>query len=60
MMAPKKAAPEEKAPEAKAEKAAAKLVSMKRDAELYPEGPHEADVHPDEVEDYAAGGWERA
>jgi hypothetical protein len=36
----------------------AKLVKMVR-PESYP-APHTADVHPDMVEDYAAGGWERA
>lgn len=34
-------------------------VHMKRDAELYPE-PHEAQVHPDEVDNYRPGGWEIA
>lgn len=32
-------------------------VSMVRDAEQYPDGPHAADVHPEEVENYRAGGW---
>lgn len=31
-------------------------VAMVRDSEQYPE-PHSADVHPDEVENYKAGGW---
>jgi hypothetical protein len=48
-----------KKPEAES-KEPAKLVRMVRDAELYPEGPHEADVHPDEVENYEAGGWAKA
>lgn len=50
---------DKKAP-AKAEKAEVKLVPMKRDPELYPDGPHEADVHPDEVENFASGGWVKA
>jgi hypothetical protein len=29
---------------------------MVRDADAYP-APHSADVHPDEVENFAAGGW---
>ncbi len=32
-------------------------VRMVRDAEQYP-APHEADVHPDEVENYRLGGWQ--
>jgi len=35
------------------------LIKMVRDAEQYPK-PHSADVHPDEVENYLAGGWEVA
>ena len=35
------------------------LVSMVRDQEQY-EAPHEAEVHPDEVENYKAGGWTEA
>jgi hypothetical protein len=35
---------------------AVKLVKMVRDPEEYPE-PHEANVHPDEVGNYALGGW---
>ena len=31
-------------------------VKMIRDAEQYP-APHEADVHPNEVENYRAGGF---
>lgn len=42
----------------KAEKVAPGLVKMKRD-ENGP-APHSADVHPDEVESFAAAGWERA
>lgn len=34
-------------------------VRMVRDAEKYPV-PHEADVHPAEVENYASGGWVKA
>jgi hypothetical protein len=33
-----------------------KLVRMQRDPDSYP-APHRADVHPDEVTNYAAGGW---
>lgn len=36
------------------------LVKMVRDAEMYPAGPFEADVHPDEVANYSLGGWVRA
>lgn len=50
MAAPKKAAEQ---------KDGAKLVKMVRDAEQYP-APHEAEVHPAEVDNYAAGGWEKA
>lgn len=32
------------------------LVRMTRSADDYPE-PHEADVHPDEVDNYAVAGW---
>lgn len=35
---------------------APKLVKMRRDAAHYP-APHEADVHPDEVMQYAKGGF---
>jgi hypothetical protein len=35
-------------------------VRMVRDPGRYPEGPHEADVHPEEVNNYALGGWVRA
>ena len=35
------------------------FVEMVRDAEIYPE-PHTATVHPDEVDNYAQGGWTRA
>lgn len=35
------------------------LVTMVRDADLYPE-PHEAQVHPDEVDNYRPGGWTEA
>jgi hypothetical protein len=48
--------PETEAQEAPAK--AAKLVRMVRD-ESYPE-PHSADVHPDEVDNFAAGGWVKA
>lgn len=37
----------------------AKLVPMVRSADDFP-APHEADVHPDEVANYAAGGWRQA
>lgn len=33
-----------------------KTVAMTRDPEQFP-APHRADVHPDEVENFAAGGW---
>lgn len=36
-----------------------KLVKMVRDAEQY-DAPHEALVHPDEVNNYRPGGWEEA
>lgn len=39
--------------------AAPKLVKMVRDSEAYPK-PHTADVHPDEVENFASGGWVKA
>lgn len=39
-----------------AQEAPAPLVKMVRNAEQFPE-PHSADVHPDEVENYAAFGW---
>lgn len=32
-------------------------VLMIRSSEEYPEGPHSADVHPDEVGNYSAAGW---
>lgn len=35
------------------------MIKMTRDPELYP-APHEADVHPDEVENYRAGGFSPA
>ncbi|AVF41510.1 hypothetical protein [Pandoraea apista] len=35
------------------------LVKMIRDVEGYPE-PHEAQVHPDEVDNYRPGGWTEA
>ena len=46
------------AEQAAAEQAAAEqgLVKMIRDPEYWP-APHSADVHPDEVGNYAAGGW---
>jgi hypothetical protein len=34
-------------------------VRMVRDSEAY-SAPHEAQVHPDEVENYRPGGWEVA
>lgn len=36
---------------------AVETVKMVRDAEQYPEGPHAAEVHPDEVDNFKAGGW---
>lgn len=35
---------------------AVELVQMQRDPDMYP-APHMADVHPDEVDNYAAHGW---
>lgn len=35
------------------------LVHMTRDANAYP-APHTAEVHPDEVDNFAAGGWQTA
>ena len=35
---------------------AVKLVKMVRDKKEYP-APHQCDVHPDEVDNYKAGGW---
>lgn len=35
------------------------LVHMTRDASAYP-APHNAEVHPAEVDNYAAGGWQVA
>ena len=37
----------------------ASLVRMVRDSEQFP-APHEADVHPDEVANFAADGWVEA
>jgi hypothetical protein len=55
----KKPTAKSEAPAEKVEaKADAKLVRMVRD-ESYPE-PREADVHPDEVDNFAAGGWVKA
>lgn len=34
-----------------------KTVSMVRDEPMHPGGPTEADVHPDEVENWKQGGW---
>lgn len=50
-------ATEETKPEAKKEQDV-KLVKMVR-GEEFP-APHAADVHPDEVNNYALGGWVRA
>ena len=36
------------------------LVKMVRDTPQHPDGPTEADVHPDEVANYEAAGWRRA
>ena len=38
------------------ENQAVELVKMSRDVEVYP-APHEADVHPDEVDNFLSGGW---
>lgn len=48
------AAAKAKEDEAKAPKS--KLVKMVRDSEHFP-APHSADVHPDEVSNFVAGGW---
>jgi hypothetical protein len=53
-----KAADKKKAPKAADKKEA--LIPMVRSVEAFPEGPHAADVHPAEVENFAAGGWEKA
>lgn len=37
-------------------KESVKLVTMVRDPDIY-EAPHEASVHPDEVQNYYSGGW---
>lgn len=42
------------------EEAAVETVKMVRSAPQFPGGPTEADVHPDEVTDYATGGWQLA
>jgi len=34
-------------------------VPMKRNAEQWPVGPHTAEVHLDEVDNWAKHGWER-
>lgn len=41
------------------EAASPKLVKLVRDAEAY-SAPHECECHPDEVENYAPGGWVKA
>jgi hypothetical protein len=50
----KPAAPKEKASAPKEK--VVKNVKMVRDPEQYP-APHTADVHPNEVKNYALGGW---
>jgi len=42
------------------EAATVETVKMVRSAPRYPGGPTEADVHPNEVADYATGGWQLA
>ncbi|HEY0684759.1 MAG TPA: hypothetical protein VGD45_20650 [Steroidobacter sp.] len=37
-----------------------KLVKMKRSEPVHAGGPVTADVHPDEVDNWIAGGWRRA
>lgn len=37
-----------------------KTIKMVRDKKEFPAGPHEADVHPDELTNYARGGWLKA
>jgi hypothetical protein len=48
-----------KAEQAPAAATAPRLVRMVRDASAFP-APHSADVHPDEVENFRAGGWQEA
>lgn len=56
-MAKKQQTEQEDRPEAeRLEAERAGLVKMTRDPEFYP-APHSADVHPDEVGNYAAAGW---
>ena len=43
----------------KLQEAGPDLVHMTRDASAHP-APHTAEVHPDEVGNYAAGGWQLA
>lgn len=40
-------------------KDAPEFVKMVRDADAFP-APHEANVHPSEVENYRVGGWQEA
>lgn len=37
-----------------------KLVKMRRIEPVHPDGPITANVHPDEVDNWIAGGWRRA
>lgn len=46
-------------PAKKTEEAVVKTVRLVRDAEVYP-APHTCDCHPDEVANYASGGWVKA
>lgn len=48
--------PEDQQPEDQQEPEV-QLVKMVRDKGVYPDGPHEADVHPEEVGNYASAGW---
>lgn len=54
--APETTTPPAPPPETQSE--AVVLVKMVRNPETNPEPPYEADVHPDEVANYAQGGWE--
>lgn len=45
---------------AKPKQASAKTVKMVRDQPMHEGGPTEADVHPDEVENWTAAGWRKS
>lgn len=56
---PKDEAAQAEQQQPKDDAAQATTVAMIRDQTIYPE-PHSADVHPDEVENFRAGGWVEA